>query len=138
MFNLSIFDCRTKGERKLYTELEKAKNEEKQNIKTKLLETVKSFSGIRTIGKKVLFDSKSGEEKVSKLIAGFENEAVRLSPLLKYKEDDPKYFPLVKEIIILDCPGTKDKKEISWHELILEQIVNDGIKIDGEKYIVYS
>lgn len=138
MFNLSIFDCRTKGERELYTELEKAKNEEKQNIKTKLLETVKSFSGIRTIGKKVLFDSKSGEAKVSKLIAGFENEAVRLSPLLKYKEDDPKYFPLVKEIIILDCPGTKDKKEISWHELILEQIVNDGIKIDGEKYIVYS
>ena len=117
MFNLSIFDCRTEGEKELYAELEKAEKEDIKDTKTKLLETVKSFSGIRTIGKKVFFDSKSGEAKVSKLIAGFENEAVRLSPSLKYKEDDPKYFPLIKEIIILDCPGTKDKKEISWHEL---------------------
>ena len=109
MFNLSIFDCRTKEERKIYGKLEKVKNEEKQNIKTELMDAVKSFSGIRTIDKKVLFDSKNGEAKVDKLIAGFENEAVRLSPLLVYEEDNPKYFPLVREIIILDCPGAIDK-----------------------------
>ena len=138
MFNLSIFDCRTKEERKLYGKLEKVKNEEKQNIKTELMDAVKSFSGIRTIDKKVLFDSKNGEAKVDKLIAGFENEAVRLSPLLVYEEDNPKYFPLVREIIILDCPGAIDKEAISWHEIILEQIVRGGVIIDGEKFIVYS
>ena len=138
MFNLSIFDCRTKEERKLYGKLEKVKNEEKQNIKTELMDAVKSFSGIRTIDKKVLFDSKNGEAKVDKLIAGFENEAVRLSPLLVYEEDNPKYFPLVREIIIMDCPGTTDKETHSWHEIILEQIVRGGVIIDGEKFIVYS
>ena len=138
MFNLSIFDCRTKEERKIYGKLEKVKNEEKQNIKTELMDAVKSFSGIRTIDKKVLFDSKNGEAKVDKLIAGFENEAVRLSPLLVYEEDNPKYFPLVREIIILDCPGAIDKEAISWHEIILEQIVRGGVIIDGEKFIVYS
>lgn len=138
MFNLSIFDCRTKEERKLYGELEKAKNEEKQSIKIKLMDAVRSFSGIRMIDKKVLFDSKSGEAKVDKLIAGFENEAVRLSPLLVYEEYNPKYFPLVREIIIMDCPGTSDKETYSWHEIMLEQIVRDGVMIDGEKFIVYS
>lgn len=138
MFNLSIFDCRTEEERDLYEELEKAKKEEAQEIKEQLTNVVKSFLGIRTIEKKVVFDLKSGDARANKLIAGFENECVRLSPSLVYKEDDPKYFPLIKEIIILDCPGTMNKKAYSWHEIILEQIVKDGIIIDGEKYIVYS
>ncbi len=138
MFNLSIFDCRTEEERKLYEKLEKIKKEDSQEIKEQLTDVVKSFSGVRTIDRKVLFDPKSGEARVNKLIAGFENEGVRLSPLLTYKEDDPKYFPIIKEIIILDCPGTMDKEAHSWHEIILEQIVKNGIVIDSEKYIVYS
>ena len=96
MFNLSIFDCRTEEERDLYEELEKAKKEEAQEIKEQLTNVVKSFLGIRTIEKKVVFDLKSGDARANKLIAGFENECVRLSPSLVYKEDDPKYFPLIK------------------------------------------
>ena len=33
MFNLSIFDCRTEEERKLYEKLEKIKKEDSQEIK---------------------------------------------------------------------------------------------------------
>ena len=120
MFNLSIFDCLTKEERKIYNDYKSTKDQDEQNSKKyELIQKVKSFSGIREIDKKILFDSKNGEAKVDKLIAGFENEAVRLSPLLVYEEDNPKYFPLVREIIILDCPGAIDKEAISWHEIIL-------------------
>ena len=52
---------------------------------------------------------------------GFENECVRLSESLVYDEKNPKEIPLIKEIIILDCPGTSEKDEHSWHEILLKQ-----------------
>ena len=139
MFNLSIFDCLTKEERKIYNDYKSTKDPDEQNSKKdELIQKVKSFSSIREIDKKVLFDVKSEEARVDKLIAGFENECVRLSSSFVFKDDDPKYFPIIKEIIILDCPGTMDKEALSWHEIILKQIIDNDIVIDGDKYIVYS
>ena len=138
MFNLSIFDCLTEEERKLYNKY-KANNKtgERQAIKEEILKSVKDYSEIREINKKALFD-KNGKAIISKLIAGFENECVRLSESLVYNEENPKDIPLITDIIILDCPGSLDKGEKSWHEIILEQIINGDILIDGERYIVYS
>lgn len=138
MFNLSIFDCLTEEERKLYNKY-KANNKtgERQAIKEEILKSVKDYSEIREINKKALFD-KNGKAIISKLIAGFENECVRLSESLVYNEENPKDIPLITDIIILDCPGSLDKDEKSWHEIILEQIINGDILIDGERYIVYS
>ena len=31
-----------------------------------------------------------------------------------------------------------DKEALSWHEIILEQIIDSDIVIDDDKYIVYS
>lgn len=138
MFNLSIFDCLTEEERKLYNKYKaNNKTDERQAVKEEILRNVKDYSDIRKISKKALFD-KNGEAIISKLIAGFENECVRLSESLIYDEENPKDIPLIKDIIILDCPGTSDKNEYSWHEIILEQIVKQDILIDGERYIVYS
>lgn len=138
MFNLSIFDCLTEKERKLYNKY-KANNkaDERQEIKKEILKSVKHYSGIREIDKKVLFN-RNGEAIIAKLIAGFENECVRLSESLVYDKENQKDIPLIRDIIILDCPGSLDKNECSWHEIILEQIVKRDILIDGEKYIVYS
>ena len=57
MFNLSIFDCCTEDERKIYRQHKKSnKSEKKQELKEALLDVVKTFSGIREINKKTLFD----------------------------------------------------------------------------------
>ena len=120
MFNLSIFDCLTEKERKLYNKY-KANNkaDERQEIKKEILKGVKHYSGIREIDKKVLFN-RNGEAIIAKLIAGFENECVRLSESLVYDKENQKDIPLIRDIIILDCPGSLDKNECSWHEIILE------------------
>lgn len=138
MFNLSIFDCFTERERNLYNEYKaNNKTDERQEIKKEILMSVTGFSGIREINRKALFN-KNDEPIINKLIAGFENECVRLLESFVYDEENPKAIPLIREIIILDCPGTSDKNEHSWHEMILEQIVKRDILINGEKYIVYS
>lgn len=138
MFNLSIFDCCTENERMTYRQYKKAsKTEDKQEIIKELLHIVMSFSETRKIDKKALYD-KNNEPVINKLIAGFENECVRLSESFVYDEREPKHIPLIKEIVILDCPGTGDKDVYSWHEIVLKQIIENGILIDGEKYIVYS
>ena len=138
MFNLSMFDCLTEEERNLYNEYKiNNKIDVREEIKKKILMSVKSFSGIREINRKTLFD-KNGEPIISKLIAGFENECVRLSESFLCDEKSPKDIPLIRDVIILDCPGTPNKNELSWHEIILKQIVDRDILIDGEKYIVYS
>ena len=138
MFNLSIFDCCTESEKKIYRRHKKSnKLEEKQELKEALLDIVKSFDGIRKINKKTLFN-KNNEPIVNKTIAAFENECVRLSDSFVYDEDAPKDIPLIKEIVILDCPGSPEKNEYSWHEIVLKQLLENGILIDGEKYIVYS
>lgn len=138
MFNLSIFDCCTDSERKIYRQHKKSnKPEEKQAIKEELLNMVTSYSGIREIHKKSLYD-KNDEPIIDKIIAGFESECVRLSENFVYDEKAPKDIPLIKEIVILDCPGSADKSEYSWHEIVLKQLIKDGLLIDGQKYIVYS
>lgn len=138
IFNLSIFDCLTEKERKLYNKYKaNNKTDGRQSIKEEILKSVKDYSEIRKINKNALFD-KNGEAIISKLIAGFENECVRLSESLVYDEENPKDIPLIRDIIILDCPGSSDKNEYSWHEIILDQIVKQDILIDGEKYMVYS
>lgn len=121
MFNLSIFDCCTEDERKIYRQHKKSnKSEKKQELKEALLDVVKTFSGIREINKKTLFD-KNNEPVFNKIIAAFENECVRLSDSFVYDEKAPKDIPLIKEIVILDCPGSTDKNEYSWHEIVLKQ-----------------
>lgn len=135
MFNLSIFDCCTDSERKIYRQHKKSnKPEEKQAIKEELLNMVTSYSGIREIHKKSLFD-KNNEPIIDKIIAGFENECIRLSESLVYDEKAPKDIPLIKEIVILDCPGSADKSEYSWHEIVLKQLIENGLLIDGQNIL---
>lgn len=138
MFNLSIFDCCTEEEKAVYKKYRATnKLDEKNEIKKELLKSVNEFSGIREISKKILHD-KNNEPKISKLIAGFENECVRLSESFIYDKENPKNIPLIKEIVILDCPGTSDKDEYSWQEILLRQLIEEGVLIDGEIYMVYS
>ena len=138
MFNLSIFDCCTEEEKTVYKKYRATnKLDEKNEIKKELLKSVNEFSGIREISKKILHD-KNNEPKISKLIAGFENECVRLSESFIYDKENPKNIPLIKEIVILDCPGTSDKDEYSWQEILLRQLIEEGVLIDGEIYMVYS
>ena len=116
MFNLSIFDCCTENERMVYRQYKKAsKPEDKQKTIKELLHNVMSFSETRKIDKKALYD-KNNEPIISKLIAGFENECVRLSESFVYDEREPKHIPLIKEIVILYCPGTGDKDVYSWQD----------------------
>lgn len=143
MFNLSVFDTLTDEERRLYNEYKKCKLIiDKENLKEQLLNTVKGLSSIRKIDRKAMYKCSGGNKKddvrIEKLLAGFENECVRLSESFVYNEENPKDIPLIKELIILDCPGSSEKTEVSWHECILEQIINNGVLVGDEKYIMYS
>lgn len=126
MFNLSVFDCMTDEERILYNTWKKAKKKDKDTAQKMYQKELDSFSGVRAIPTDKIF--KDELPRLDKVIAGFENEVVRMCSDFVFDEDNPKKIPLVKEFIILDCSN----------ETILEQIINNGIIIDKVEYFVYS
>lgn len=127
VFNLSVSDALTDEERALYDSLYRAKKENKDTLRELYHEKIKGYTGIRVIDDSKLY-REDGSIRLNKIISGFENEAVRLCQSFVYDETNPKQIPLIKEFVILDCRNL----------LILEQIVERGIMIDGVKYIVYS
>lgn len=127
LFNLSVSDTLTDEERALYNSLYKAKKEDKDVLRNLYHEKIKSYIGIRVIDNSKLYQ-KDGSLNLGKVIAGFENEAVRLCASFVFDEKNPKQIPLIKEFVIMDCRNL----------LILEQIIERGVMIEGQKYIVYS
>lgn len=127
IFNLSVSDSLTNEERALYDSLYKAKKENKDILRKLYHEKIKEYTEIRKIDNSKLYQE-DGSVRLNKIIAGFENEAVRLCQSFVFDENNPKQIPIIKEFVILDCRNL----------LILEQIVERGIMIDGMKYIVYS
>lgn len=127
IFNLSTFDCLTEEERKLYNKYKKCnKKDEKADNRKAYEDKIASFSGIRSIPDKAIYYD--GVRRLDKMIAGFENECVRLSKSFVFDEKNPKDIPFIPEIIILDC----------WSETILSQIIDNGLSVDNKKYIFYS
>lgn len=93
------------------------------------IEKVQNFTGVRNIPIEKLY--RDGEPIIDRMIAGFESECVRLTDSFKqfqFDENNPKEIPFIKEIMVLDC----------YHEDILKQILDTGILIAGEKFIMYS
>ncbi len=128
LFNLSVSDTLTDEERALFNAYDKTSNKDDKEIMKNLYhEKIKSFTNIRMVDSKKLYQS-DGSPRLDKVIAGFENEAVRLCESFVFDEDNPKQIPLIKEFLIMDCKNL----------LILEQIIEQGVMIDGEKYFVYS
>lgn len=127
LFNLSVSDTLTDEERALYNSLYKAKKEDKDVLRDMYHEKIKSYSGIRMIDNSKLYQ-KDNSLNLGKVIAGFENEAVRLCDSFVFDEDNPKQIPLIKEFAIMDCRNL----------LLLNQIIERGVMIEGQKYIVYS
>ena len=81
IYNLSTFDCFTEKERVLYNSYGKCSKKDDKAILRKMFDDeVGSFKGVRTIvDSRIKFN---GERKLEKMIAGFENECVRLSELV--------------------------------------------------------
>lgn len=127
IFNLSTFDSLTPEERALYTAWEKAKDRDKKILRAKYDQEVEGFTGIREIQKSNIYED-NGQPRDSKVIAGFENECIRLSKSFIHEEDNPKNIPFIPEVVILDC----------YHETILNQIIQKGILINGEEFLLYS
>lgn len=127
MLNLSTFDCLTQEERALYNSLGKASDKDKKILRAKYLEEISLFKGAREIHDSCIYNS-DGEPRENNVIAGFENECVRLSESWGYDEKNPKKIPFIPEIVIMDC----------HHEEILNQINNNDINIGGRRFILYS
>lgn len=128
LFDLSVSDTLTDEERALFNAYDKTSNKNDKEIMRNLYhEKIKSFTGTRTIEHKKLYQE-DGSPCLNKVIAGFENEAVRLCDSFVFNEDNPKQIPLITEYMIMDCKNL----------LILEQIIERGVMIDGCKYFVYS
>lgn len=127
MYNLTTIDCHAKNENKLYNEWKNCKDkEEKSGKKEEYIKSIKEYVGIREVdSKRILVDK---EPKESKMIAGFENECVRLSDSFRYKAENPKYIPFIPEIIVLDV----------YNEEILSQIIDNGLMVVEKKFIFYS
>lgn len=127
IYNVSTFDCFTDTERELYDKYSKCnKKDDKFGLKKEFENEVCSFKGVRVIeNSRIKF---KGERKLEKMIAGFENECVRLSESFIYDEKNPKNIPFIPEIIIFDC----------YNEAILGQIVDNGLKVDEKEYVFYS
>ena len=124
-------DAMTLEERKIYNEI--AKNRGKKNYdpteaKQRLRDEIKKSSK-RVIEKKYLYyiGDKGDTENLSRQIVLFENEIIRRC----IKKDDKDTVPLIKEIVILSC-----KSDLMSG--ILDQIIKDGIDIDGTHYIFYT
>ena len=131
MYKLNIMDAMTLEERKIYNEI--AKNRGKKNYdpteaKQRLRDEIKKSSK-RVIEKKYLYyiGDKGDTENLSRQIVLFENEIIRRC----IKKDDKDTVPLIKEIVILSC-----KSDLMSG--ILDQIIKDGIDIDGTHYIFYT
>lgn len=127
IYNLSTFDCFTEKERALYNSYGKCSKKDDKTILRKMFEDeVSSFKGVRTIvDSRIKFN---GERKLEKMIAGFENECVRLSESFVFDEENPKNIPFIPEIIILDC----------YNEEILSQIIDNGLIVEEREYVFYS
>ena len=130
MFNLSIYDAWTDRERTLHGAYKKGRQAEKPYLKELYQEELNKYEGKRVISKDKLY-KEDGSEKLNKVIAGFENEAVRLCDSFQdfqFDEDDTNKKALVTEFVILDCDN----------DIMRNQIVDRGIIINGKDYIVYS
>ena len=77
MFNLSIYDAWTDEERKVHSIYKNGKKADKEHLRRQYIETLEKFTGQRIIEESKLYQ-KDKTPKLYKLIAGFENEAVRL------------------------------------------------------------
>lgn len=127
MFNLSLFDTLTNEERVLYNAYCKAKEYDKDILKNMWYKKLKEFTDVRSVDNKKMYTD-DRMPCLHKVIAGFENEAVRLCETFKFDEDNPKKIPLITEFVIMDCSN----------DILLEQIIEKGIIIDGQEYFVYS
>ena len=127
IYNVSTFDCFTDTERALYNSYSKSSKKDDKAVLRKMFDDkVGSFKGVRAIeDNRIKFN---GERKLEKIIAGFENECVRLSESFVFDEENPKNIPFIPEIIILDC----------YNEAILGQIVDNGLKVEEKEYVLYS
>lgn len=130
MFNLSIYDAWTDEERKVHSIYKNGKKADKEHLRRQYIETLEKFTGQRIIEESKLYQ-KDKTPKLYKLIAGFENEAVRLCDSFRtflFDKKDNNKRPLVTEFIILDCDN----------EIMRNQIIDNGIMVNGIEYFVYS
>lgn len=131
MYKLNIMDAMTSEERKIYNEIAKNRGKKDYDLtetKQRLRDEIKKNSK-RVIEKKYLYyiSDKGDTENLSRQIVLFENEIIRRC----IEKDDKDSVPLIKEIMILSC------KSALMSDL-LNQIIKDGIDIDGTHYIFYT
>ena len=137
-FSVTTFDCMTAKELGLYDGMKNPRTgkERQQSARNELIEVVKTHSGFREIELGRLYENE--EPRINRVIARFEDECVRQSTIFDDSGEDTlgvertKNIPLFKEMIIL----TSDNAE--YHNIILNQIVNNGLKIGDDKYVFYA
>ena len=128
IFQLSSYDCMTEAERVLYDKYEECNDKAEKRVLYEVFEKeVKNFKGVRSIpDEKLRKKNKDGSlsddyiEKIQNPL--FEGEMARIA------NDFKETYPLIKEIVYFAC-SLRD---------ILQQIIDDGLLIEGEKYIFYS
>lgn len=124
---MTTIDCLNEEENRLYNDWKNCNNkEEKVKKKQEFEDTIAKHSGTREVRKQRIYYN--GKRKLEKMIAGFENECVRLSSSFVFDKNDPKHIPFIPEIIILDA----------YNETILGQVIDAGLIVEGKKYIMYS
>lgn len=128
ILQLSTHDCLTEKERVLYDKYRECSDSSDKKILRGIFEDeIKKFSGVRSIpDNRIHKKNKDGSlsEEYRKEIQNplFEGEMARIA------NDFTETFPLIKEIVYFEC---------SLRE-ILKQIMDNGLMIEGEKYIFYS
>lgn len=132
IYKLSTFDTLTEEERK-FNDAYKRASKDKALLKEKRDEEISKFQGVRKIERNRLYSYEYDEqgklkqetetEDTDKQIALFESEMARLATDFKEKN------PLVMEIVYL---------KIANQNIILKQIIDRGLDIDGKHYIFYS
>ena len=128
IFQLSTHDCMTEDERVLYDKYIECNNVSEKKVLRRLFEnTVQSFEGIRSIPDSRLHkkndDGTLSDEYIKEIQNPlFEGEMARIA------NDFKETFPLIKEIVYFEC-SLRD---------ILKQIIDNGLMIEGEKYIFFS
>ncbi len=133
IYKLSTFDTFTDEERVLNETYKNASPKEKALLKKIRDEKIASYKEIRKVSRKKLYTYLYDKDK--NIIEGSESEntdnqiALFESEMVRHTERNLDDFPLIMEIVYM---------KIANQTLIFQQILDNGLLIDGKKYIFYT
>ena len=128
IFQLSTHDCMTKAEREIYDTYKSENNKDrKKELRAEFDKLLDEFEGVRSIPNSRLYKTNADGTLSTEYRKEIQNPMFE-SAMARFANDFKEKYPFVNEIVYLECSLRR----------VLEQIIENGLMIEGEKYIFFS